>query len=54
MTFSDKLILQGDYSRNMPVVVTKMWVAGVHAGLDPLFDADEYPDLDRMTHLRNA
>ncbi|KAF8556590.1 hypothetical protein OG21DRAFT_1495412 [Imleria badia] len=56
MTVSEKSILQAvrGTTREICRMVTKMWIAGVHAGLDPLLNTKEYPDIARVTHLRNA
>ena len=56
MTASEKLLLQAarGTTREICRVVTKMWAEGVHAGLDPLLNTKENPDVIKVTDLRNA
>ncbi|KAF8452504.1 hypothetical protein L210DRAFT_3518810 [Boletus edulis BED1] len=56
MTDSEKLVLQAvrGTTREICRVVTKMWVAGVHAGIDPLLNTKEHFDVAKVAHLRNA
>ncbi|KAG8216034.1 hypothetical protein J3R82DRAFT_8030 [Butyriboletus roseoflavus] len=56
MTASEKLLLQAvrGTTREICRVVTNMWAEGVHAGLDPLLNTKELPDVTRVTTLRNA
>ncbi|KAF8128715.1 hypothetical protein EV363DRAFT_1340403 [Boletus edulis] len=56
MTASEKLVLQAvrGTTREICRVVTKMWVAGVHAGIDPLLNTKEHFDVAKVAHLRNA
>ncbi|KAH0831158.1 hypothetical protein J3R83DRAFT_13734 [Lanmaoa asiatica] len=56
MTAAEKLLLQAvrGTTREICRVVTKMWATGVLAGLDPLLNTKEYPDIARVTSLRNA
>lgn len=55
MTVSEKLLLQAvrGTTREICRVVTKMWAAGVHAGLDLVLHTKEHPDVGRVTNLRN-
>lgn len=56
MTASEKLLLQvvRGTTREICRVVTKMWAMGVHTGIDPLLNTKEYPDVARVTILRNV
>ncbi|KAG6380159.1 hypothetical protein JVT61DRAFT_8248 [Boletus reticuloceps] len=56
MTASEKLVLQAvrGTTREICRVVTKMWVAGVHAGIDPLLNTNDHFDVIKVAHLRNA
>ena len=53
MTSSEKLILQAvrGTTREICRVVTKMWAAGVYAGIDPSLNTKEFPDNGEVAHL---
>ena len=56
MTSSEKLILQAvrGTTREICRVVTKMWAAGVYAGIDPSLNTKESPDVAEVAHLRKT
>ena len=56
MTDAEKLILKAvrGTSREICRVVTKMWAAGVYAGIDPLLNTKESLDISEITPLRNT
>ena len=56
MTDAEKLILKAvrGASREICRAVTKMWAAGVYAGIDPLLNTKESLDISEITPLRNA
>ena len=56
MTSSEKLILQAvrGTTREICRVVTKMWAAGVYAGIDPSLNHKESPDVAEVAHLWNT
>ncbi|KAG8213368.1 hypothetical protein J3R82DRAFT_11859 [Butyriboletus roseoflavus] len=53
MTDAEKLLLKAvrGTSREICRVVTKMWAAGVYAGIDPLLNTKESLDVSEITHL---
>lgn len=53
MTGSEKLLLQAvrGTSREICRVVTKMWAAGVYAGIDPSLNTKESFDIAEVTHV---
>ncbi|KAG8213369.1 hypothetical protein J3R82DRAFT_11860 [Butyriboletus roseoflavus] len=53
MTDAEKLLLKAvrGTSREICRVVTKMWAAGVCAGIDPLLNTKESLDVSEITHL---
>ena len=56
MTDSEKLLLRAvqGTTREICRVVTKMWAAGVYAGIDPLLNNKDSPDIVEVTHLWNT
>ena len=56
MTDAEKLILKAvrGTSREICRVVTKMWAAGIYAGIDPLLNTKESLDISEITPLRNT
>ncbi|KAF8551386.1 hypothetical protein OG21DRAFT_1381954, partial [Imleria badia] len=56
MTDSEKLLLQAvrGTSREICRVVTKMWAAGVYAGIDPVLNTKDSPDIAEVTRIWNA
>ena len=56
MMDSEKLLLQAvrGTSREICRVVTKMWAAGVYAGIDLSLNTKQSPDMTEVTHVRNA
>ena len=56
MTDAEKLLLKAvrGTSREICRVVTKMWAAGVYAGIDPLLNTKESLDISEITHLWNS
>ena len=56
MTSSEKLILQAvrGTTREICRVVTKMWAAGIYAGIDPSLNHKESPDVAEVAHLWNT
>ena len=56
MTESEKLLLQAvrGTSREICRVVTKMWAAGLYAGIDPSSNTKESPDIAKVTHVWNT
>ena len=55
MTDSEMLILQAvrGTTREICRVVTKMWAAGVSAGIDTSINTNDSPDIVEITHLRD-
>ena len=53
MTDSERLLLQAvrGTSREICRVVTKMWAAGVYAGIDPSLNTKESPDIAGVTQV---
>jgi hypothetical protein len=53
MTSSEKLVLRAvrGTTREICRVVTKMWAAGVYAGIDPSLNTKESPDMIEVAHL---
>ena len=56
MTDSEKLLLSAvrATTREICRVVTKMWAVGVYAGIDPLLNPKESPDVVEITRLWDA
>ena len=56
MTDAEKLLLKAvrGTSREICRVVTKMWAAGVYAGIDPLLNTKEPVNVSEITHLWNT
>ncbi|KAI9568289.1 hypothetical protein HD554DRAFT_2022667 [Boletus coccyginus] len=56
MTSSEKLLLQAvrGTTREICRVVTKMWAAGVYAGLDRSLNTKKSPSIAEVTHLWNT
>ena len=56
MTDSEKLLLRAvrGTSREICRVVTKMWTAGVHAGIDPSLNTKKSFDTSDITRVRSA
>ena len=56
MTDSEKLLLRAirGTSREICRVVTKMWAAGVYAGIDPLLNTKESPDIAEVARVCNT
>ncbi|KAG9314922.1 hypothetical protein JVU11DRAFT_4030 [Chiua virens] len=56
MTNSEKLLLQAvrGTTREICRVVTKMWAAGVHAGIDPLLNPRDSIDIVEITQVWNS
>ncbi|KAF8126987.1 hypothetical protein EV363DRAFT_1173187 [Boletus edulis] len=53
MTVSEKLLLQAVRGTTQEIcrVVTRMWAAGVCAGIDPQLNTKDHPDIAEVTHL---
>ena len=56
MTDSEKLLLRAIQGTSQEIcrVVTKMWAAGVHAGIDPSLGTKESLDIAEVTRVWNA
>ena len=53
MTFSEKLLLRAAKGTNGEIcrVITKMWAAGVYAGIDPSLNANDSVDITEVTRV---
>lgn len=56
MTDSENLLLRAVRGTTQEIcrVVTKMWAAGIYAGIDPLLNPKESPDIGEVTHVWNT